>query len=82
MICGAMQFDMTAVEPELESGRNFSTRPEPDPCCPKPDLNPTSEIKTRFWPENFLITVGYVSVLMATIVAIRVIIKLDIAKCT
>ena len=38
---------------ELESGRNFSTRPEPDPCCPKPDPNPTREIKTRFWPENF-----------------------------
>ena len=47
---------------DLESGRNFSTRPEPDPCCPKPDPNPTSEIKTRFWPENFLIAVGYVSV--------------------
>jgi len=47
-------------ETELESGRNFSTQPEPD--CPKPDPNPTSEIKTQFWPENFLITVGYVSV--------------------
>jgi len=47
---------------ELESGHNFSTRPEPDPCCPKPDPNPTSEIKTRFGPENFLTTVGYVQI--------------------
>jgi len=35
---------------------------QPDPNPIPVVRNPTSEMKTRFWPENFLITVGYISV--------------------
>jgi len=32
---------------------------QPDPNPIPVVRNPTSEIKTQFWPENFLITVGF-----------------------
>jgi len=38
---------------------------QPDPNPIPVVRNPTSEIKTRYWPYIFLITVGYVSVFHA-----------------